>query len=87
MFDLPLLLEILKISSAIFESLKLGVLLLCSTAKAKVSVALTPLLSLARNSIVKFPKSALVGVPLKVRVAALNFSQLGRLLPSFRVAE
>ncbi|MEH1887985.1 MAG: hypothetical protein V7K92_00505 [Nostoc sp.] len=82
-----LLLEILKISSAIFESLKVGVPLLGSTANANVSLALTPSLSLACTSIVRLTTSALVGVPLNVRVAALNFSQLGRLLPSCRVAE
>ncbi len=50
------------------------------TVSTNESVAVALLPSLAVTVIVSVPTSALAGVPLKVRVAALKLSQLGSVL-------
>lgn len=82
-----MLLVILKISSPIFASLRVGSRVLGLTSSKNVSVTLAPELSVAPTSIARLPTSEFVGVPLKVRVRELNVSQSGKLLPFFSFAE
>ena len=63
-----------------------GASLVLATAMLKVLVTEPPLPSSAATSMLTVPTSPLVGVPLKVRVAASKFSQLGSATPPVRSA-
>ena len=57
------------------------------TARVKISLTLAPALSVAITLTSNLPTFPVLGVPLKVRVVELKFSQSGNLLPSAKVAE
>ena len=67
--------------------INVGASLVLATVKVKVLVATRPDLSLAMTLMLIAPTSLLVGVPLKVRVAASKVNQVGKGLPFSKVAE
>jgi hypothetical protein len=58
-----------------------------STVIVKLSLTVTPALSVAIALTLKFPTLSLFGVPLKVRVVGLKVNQFGKALPFSKVAE
>ena len=52
----------------------------------KLSLILAPLLSVAVTLIVNASTSLLVGVPVNIPVVLLNVNQLGKVVPSAKVA-
>ncbi len=69
------------------EVTTVGALLVLATVKLKVSLTEAPALSVAVTCTEIVPTSLLVGVPVKVRVAALNVSHEGKGVPPANVAE
>ena len=67
-------------------TLTTGASLVLATVSANVTLACAPARSVAVTRRLKAPTCSLAGVPLKVRVAALNESQLGKPLPLASVA-
>ncbi len=55
--------------------------------RVKLSLTLSPTLSVTVTFRLRSPTSLLVGVPLKVRLVWLKFNQLGRGLSLLRAAE
>ena len=65
---------------------KTGMSLLLATVRRKSSLTSRPAASVAVTRISSAPTSAFSGVPLKVRVVALKFSQPGSAAPPLSVA-